>query len=327
MKGLHVTATEANEAMIERTRRLAAARGVALRAAVCGWEQLVEQRWSNSFDAVWCVGNSIAHAPGQAARRAALGQMAGVLRPGGVLVLTSRNWELVRDEVSGLRIGDQLVERDGRRALVVYGWSLADSWDDRHHLDIAVAIVELEGKLSSHVERLAFWPFRYETLDADIRAAGLVTTLSTYDPTVDRYLVAAKPSWAIVNGSQSAGLIAYGNVEAREALEQRSVQVLAPVHGSSPKDGTIPRSSSRSTSRPTPSLARRATRHRSTSQQRIGAPPAVSASRASHETTASRVRYARAARRAANETSGSDAARTSVRPHSGCYPIPPNATT
>jgi transposase len=37
------------------------------------------------------------------------------------------------------------------------------------------------------------------------------------------------------------GDTAYGNVEARELLEQRSVQVLAPVHSSSPKDRAIPK--------------------------------------------------------------------------------------
>jgi len=37
------------------------------------------------------------------------------------------------------------------------------------------------------------------------------------------------------------GDTAYGNVEAREELEQRQVEVLAPVHSSSPKDGTIPK--------------------------------------------------------------------------------------
>jgi SAM-dependent methyltransferase len=192
MKGVDVTATDASDAMIDRTRRLAAANGVALLTAVCSWEQLVERGWSNSFDAVWCVGNSLAHAPGHSARRAALSQMARVLRPGGLLVLTSRNWELVRDEGSGLRIRDQLVERHGRRALVVYGWSLADNWNDRHHLDIAIAIVEQAGNVTTHAERLAFWPFCHDDLDADIRAAGLVTTLSTYDPTVDQYLVTAK---------------------------------------------------------------------------------------------------------------------------------------
>ena len=37
------------------------------------------------------------------------------------------------------------------------------------------------------------------------------------------------------------GDTAYGNVEARELLEQRQVSVLAPVHSSSPKDRTIPK--------------------------------------------------------------------------------------
>jgi hypothetical protein len=36
------------------------------------------------------------------------------------------------------------------------------------------------------------------------------------------------------------GDTAYGNVEVREDLEQRRVEVLAPVHSSSPKDGAIP---------------------------------------------------------------------------------------
>ena len=35
------------------------------------------------------------------------------------------------------------------------------------------------------------------------------------------------------------GDTAYGNVEAREELERRSISVLAPVHSSSPKQGTI----------------------------------------------------------------------------------------
>lgn len=37
------------------------------------------------------------------------------------------------------------------------------------------------------------------------------------------------------------GDTAYGNVEVREELEQRQVEVLAPVHSTSPKDGAIPK--------------------------------------------------------------------------------------
>jgi hypothetical protein len=37
------------------------------------------------------------------------------------------------------------------------------------------------------------------------------------------------------------GDTAYGNVEARELLEERSIALLAPVHTTSPRDGTIPK--------------------------------------------------------------------------------------
>jgi transposase len=37
------------------------------------------------------------------------------------------------------------------------------------------------------------------------------------------------------------GDTAYGNIEARERLEERSISVLAPVHTTSPRDGTMPK--------------------------------------------------------------------------------------
>jgi SAM-dependent methyltransferase len=190
--GFEVTASDASAAMVERTRRLAADRRVEVPTVLCRWERLVDEGWSDSFEAVFCVGNSITHAPGQTARRTALGQMAAVLRPGGMLVLTSRNWELVRDQGSGLSIAEQLVERGGRRALVVHGWTIADSWDDPHYLDVAAAFIDTAGGVSSHTERLAFWPFHHQTLDEDLRAAGLAPASSTYAPDAERYLVTAR---------------------------------------------------------------------------------------------------------------------------------------
>jgi SAM-dependent methyltransferase len=192
LMGFDVTASDASSAMVERTRRLAADRGVDVRTVVCGWEQLVDQGWSDSFDAVFCVGNSLTHAPGQAARRTALEQMAAALRPGGILVLTSRNWELVREQGSGLRIAEQLVERDRRRGLVVHAWTIAERWDDPHYLDVAVAFIDATRGVTSRAERLAYWPFRHQTLAADLRAAGLSPDSTTYASEIERYLVTAR---------------------------------------------------------------------------------------------------------------------------------------
>ena len=75
------------------------------------------------------------------------------------------------------------------------------------------------------------------------------------------------------------------------------------------------------------SPARRARPLRSTSPERIGRPPAASASPASRGRTASPARCGSAAHPAASETSASDAAKTYAKPPYERYPIPPSATT
>ncbi len=153
LKGFEVVASDASSAMLERTRQLAADYGVELPVVLAGWEQLIDQGWTGAFDAVFCVGNSLTHAAGQTARRSALQQMAAVLRPGGLLVLTSRNWERVREQGSGLFVADQLIERHGEHGLVVHGWTIAQRWDEPHHLDVAVAFMDETGRVVSHAER------------------------------------------------------------------------------------------------------------------------------------------------------------------------------
>jgi SAM-dependent methyltransferase len=192
LQGFDVTASDASEPMIARTRALAAARGVAVQAHACSWNGLAHQGWGERFDAVLCVGNSLMHAAGRDVRRAALAAMAGVLRDDGLLALTSRIWELLRAARPRLEVGDELVERDGRRALVVRSWTIAERWDEPHGLEVAVALLGDDGSVATHGELLAFWPFTEGELDDDLRAAGLAPEASTYAPDVDRYLVTAR---------------------------------------------------------------------------------------------------------------------------------------
>jgi SAM-dependent methyltransferase len=191
LRGFGVVATDASAAMVDRTRALAAAHGASLDARVVRWEALDRQGFA-PFDAVLCVGNSITHAAGREGRRAALRAMAAVMRPGAPLVVTSRNWERVRAAGSGLLVDDALRVRGGRRGLVIHAWTIAGDWDDRHALDVAVALIGDGGRVTTYAERLAFWPFRHATLDEDLRAAGLEPERSTYEPEVDRYAVGAR---------------------------------------------------------------------------------------------------------------------------------------
>ena len=174
LRGHAVAATDASEAMVARARRLAEAHGARLDASVCAWAQLpARAAWAGAFDVVLCVGNSLPHAVGRDGRRAALHAMAGCLRAGGRIVVTSRTWESVRAAGSRLQVGERLVERGGRRGLAIHRWTIPASWDAPHGFEVAVALVGDDGAVRTHRERFAFWPFREDELRADLRDAGL----------------------------------------------------------------------------------------------------------------------------------------------------------
>jgi SAM-dependent methyltransferase len=185
--GYSVTASDASAGMVARTRALAAEHGVELPVEQRLWEDLEPA----GYDVVLCVGNSLVHAPGTAARRAALRAMAGALRPGGRLALTSRNWEALRERRPALEVDDRLVERDGARGLLIHRWHFADAWADEHAMEVAVALVGGDGTVETHQERLTFWPFTHEQLLADVAAAGLDVEFDGWRPAEARWALAA----------------------------------------------------------------------------------------------------------------------------------------
>jgi SAM-dependent methyltransferase len=156
--GYDVHAADLSPEMVARARALG------VEAVVRSWDDTPA---TGDFDAVLCVGNSLVHARD---RRGALRAMAGALRPGGRLILTTRNWD--REQ----RGGTWVLERDGRRATVVYEWTPGSP----SRLRITVAGVS---------EELTLWPFTADELFDDLRAAGLEPQDSTFSPEAERYLV------------------------------------------------------------------------------------------------------------------------------------------
>jgi SAM-dependent methyltransferase len=184
-RGFAVEATDLSPVMIERTRALACRSDVDVDARVCAWEDLAGEP---RFDAVLCVGNSIAHAR---ERAMALAAMANVLKPGGLLILTSRNWERERAAGSRLEVDERLVTRHGRRALNSRAWIIPAGWHEPHTVDIAVSFVDAD-PVQTVSERLTVWPFTPTDLAMDLAAAGLEVEQTTFTPQVERYLVAAR---------------------------------------------------------------------------------------------------------------------------------------
>jgi SAM-dependent methyltransferase len=174
LRGFVVAASDASPEMVARTRALAAEHGVSVETATRAWAELGGDR----FDAVLCVGNSLTHAGGRAGRRTALDGMRRVLRDGGLLVITSRNWE--RRQAGG----DEIVERGGRRAAVRRIWQPGDP----PHLQIYVTLDD--GTV--YEERLPYWPFTHDELEEDLELAGFAPESSTWSPDAERYAVTSR---------------------------------------------------------------------------------------------------------------------------------------
>jgi 2-polyprenyl-3-methyl-5-hydroxy-6-metoxy-1,4-benzoquinol methylase len=190
--GLTVTATDASPEMTTRAAALAADHHVQVATATLTWEDLGGRNWGGRFATVFCVGNSLTHAAGADGRQRALRNMAEVLQPGGCLVLTSRNWELLRASRPELEVGDQLVVRRGRRALVIHNWSISVRWEEQHELAIAVALLGADEVVTTIRERLVFWPFRHGQLIQELADSGLDVVHDGYSESAERYLLAAR---------------------------------------------------------------------------------------------------------------------------------------
>ena len=189
--GLDVVAADASERMVRRTEEVASEQGVALRALRASWDELPDHLEDSTFDLVFCVGNSLGHAEGAAGRLTALEAMSRLLVPGGRVVLTSRNWELVRSAGSRVEVRDRLIRRNGRDAVVSYYWQIEQRWEQEHFLEIVVAQIEPGGAVRACSERLSIWPYRYEELVAQLRSVGLSVQSTTFDPKSDGYRVVA----------------------------------------------------------------------------------------------------------------------------------------
>lgn len=189
--GMRVVATDASAAMVRRTAELADELGASLRTVRAAWNELPDHFDDASFHMVFCVGNSLHHAEGARARSAALESMSRLLRPGGRLVLTSRNWERVRAGGSRLDIRDRLVRRNDRDAVVAYRWEIPEHWEQEHHIEIAVARLGADGSVDVCSELLSSWPYRYEDLTLEMQGVGLTVERSTFDPQAENYMVVA----------------------------------------------------------------------------------------------------------------------------------------
>jgi glycine/sarcosine N-methyltransferase len=186
-RGFTVWAADGSEAMAAE----AAARFQRERLAI----PLLRSTWADlpaatgeRFDAVLCVGNSLVHATGRDAMVQALTGLRRMARPGGYVVVDSRNWEKLHAERQIVQVADRVVTRRGRRCLVFYAWEVPDRLGDEHIAHL-VFLFETGGRIEPHEYRITFRPFTISELRARLELAGLREVDTDFDASRDRYAV------------------------------------------------------------------------------------------------------------------------------------------
>jgi SAM-dependent methyltransferase len=145
------------------------------------------------FDVVLCIGNSLVHAAGRDAMVQALTALRDMIRPGGHLVVDSRNWEKLHAERRIVQLASSAVTRHGRRCVALYAWEIPDRLDQEHVAHI-VFIFEDGSRIEPHEYPVGFYPMTFGELRERLEAAGLRQVDADFDEARDRYSVIAVPA-------------------------------------------------------------------------------------------------------------------------------------
>ena len=191
-RGFDVWATDGSEAMVEQAAARFRREQLTIPLRRCLWADL-PVALAERFDVVLCVGNSLVHAAGQDAMVAALTGLRRMARPGGHVVIDSRNWEKLNAERRIVRVANRVITRNGRRCLSFYAWEIPERLQDEHVAHI-VFVFEDGDRVEPHEYRISFLPFTAGELRERLGLAGLREVGTDLDETADQYTVITVPA-------------------------------------------------------------------------------------------------------------------------------------
>jgi glycine/sarcosine N-methyltransferase len=188
-RGFNVRATDGSEAMVEAAAARFRREGLAIPVQRCLWADL-PAAIGERFDVVLCTGNALVHAAGRDAMVQALIGLRRMARPGGYVVVDSRNWEKLHAERRIVQVSDGVKIRAGRRCVVLYAWEIPDRLHEEHIAHL-VFLFEDDDRIEPHEYQLSFRPFTLGELRDRLALAGLQEVDTDYDEAADRYAVIA----------------------------------------------------------------------------------------------------------------------------------------
>ncbi len=186
-RGFHARAADGSGAMVEAAAARFRREGLAIPVQQCLWADLpdtIDER----FDVVLCTGNALVHAAGRDAMVQALTGLRRMARPGGHVVIDSRNWEKLHAERRIVQVAPRAVTRGGRRCTVLYAWEMPERLDQEHIAHL-VFLFEDGDRIEPHEYQISFRPFTVAELRERLERAGLREVDTDFGDAVDRYAV------------------------------------------------------------------------------------------------------------------------------------------
>jgi len=191
-RGFRVRATDGSDAMVAMAAARFEHERLDIPLATCLWADLpavVGER----FDVVLCLGNSLVHTASRDAMIEALTGLRQMARPGGHVVVDSRNWEKVHAERRVVRVKDRVVTRNGRQCVSLYCWEIPDRLEAATTARI-VFLFEDGDRVEPHEYRIDFRPFTHAELRERLAEAGLREVDTDFDEDRDQYAVVTVPA-------------------------------------------------------------------------------------------------------------------------------------
>lgn len=171
-RGWSAAGADLSPAMIARARENAAAAGLDLPFVAAGFGKLAPAFQAQPhfpFDAVLCLGNSLPHLLSPAALTEALADFAACLRPGGRLILQSRNFDAVLAQRE--RWMEPQSHREGEREWLFVRFYDYDP-DGLITFNIMTLFREGSGAWQQRVAATRLWPQRQAEVVVVLSAAG-----------------------------------------------------------------------------------------------------------------------------------------------------------
>ena len=186
-RGFTVWAADGSEAMVEGAAARFRRERLSIPVVCSAWADLPAAT-SERFDVVLCIGNSLVHAAGRDAMVQALTGLRRMARPGGYVVIDSRNWEKLHAERQIVQVPSRVVTRAGRRCFVLYAWEIPARLDDETVAHL-VFTFDNDGQIEPHEYQITFRPFTISDLRERLELAGLREVDTDFDASRDRYSV------------------------------------------------------------------------------------------------------------------------------------------